>query len=61
MAKAAVMVGQNQPLVIRTDVGVEATHADEGKVRMGAPGVGQSGLSMHNRTVVGRVLLSHGP
>ncbi len=51
MAKAAVMVGQNQPLVIRTDVEVEAPHAHEVKIRMGASGVCHSDLSMLNGTM----------
>ncbi len=51
MSKAAVMVGQNQPLVIREDIEVEAPHANEVKVRMGASGVCHSDLSMLNGTM----------
>jgi NDMA-dependent alcohol dehydrogenase len=61
MAKAAVMVGQNQPLVIRTDVEVEAPHAHEVKVRMGASGVCHSDLSMINGTMFAMppIILGH--
>jgi NDMA-dependent alcohol dehydrogenase len=61
MAKAAVMVGQNQPLVIRTDVEVEAPHAHEVKVRMGASGVCHSDLSMINGTMfaMAPIILGH--
>ena len=52
MSKAAVFVGQDQPLVIRTDVEVEAPHAHEVKVRMGASGVCHSDLSMTNGTMM---------
>ena len=51
MAKAAVMIGQNLPLEIRTDVEVEAPRANEVKVRMGASGVCHSDLSMMNGTM----------
>ena len=61
MAKAAVMVGQNQPLVIRTDVEVEAPHAHEVKIRMGASGVCHSDLSMINGTMFAMppIILGH--
>lgn len=51
MAKAAVMIGQNTPLEIRTDVEVEAPRANEVKIRMGASGVCHSDLSMMNGTM----------
>ncbi|HUR78046.1 MAG TPA: Zn-dependent alcohol dehydrogenase [Acidimicrobiales bacterium] len=61
MAKAAVMVGQNQPLVIRSDVEVEAPHAHEVKIRMGASGVCHSDLSMINGTMFAMppIILGH--
>ncbi len=51
MAKAAVMIGQNLPLEIRTDVEVEAPRAKEVKIRMSASGVCHSDLSMVNGTM----------
>ncbi|MEY2470717.1 MAG: hypothetical protein QOK28_46 [Actinomycetota bacterium] len=61
MSKAAVFVGQDQPLVIRTDVEVEAPHAHEVKVRMGASGVCHSDLSMTNGTMFAMppIILGH--
>src|SRR2546422_11687160 len=52
MSKAAVLVGIDQPLEIRTDVEVQAPHAGEIKVRMGASGVCHSDLSMQNGTLM---------
>ncbi|MDQ1396852.1 MAG: S-(hydroxymethyl)glutathione dehydrogenase / alcohol dehydrogenase, partial [Acidimicrobiaceae bacterium] len=52
MAKAAVMTGIDQPLEIRDDIEVEAPHAGEIKVRMGASGVCHSDLSMQNGTIM---------
>src|SRR3954468_9584740 len=61
MAKAAVMTGIDQPLQIRTDVEVEAPHAGEVKVRMGASGVCHSDLSMQNGTIMAMspIVLGH--
>ncbi|HWC38217.1 MAG TPA: Zn-dependent alcohol dehydrogenase [Acidimicrobiales bacterium] len=51
MGKAAVLTGIDQPLEIRSDVEVEAPHANEVKVRMVASGVCHSDLSMQNGTM----------
>jgi NDMA-dependent alcohol dehydrogenase len=61
MAKAAVMTGIDQPLEIRDDVEVEAPHAGEIKVRMGASGVCHSDLSMQNGTMMAMapIVLGH--
>ncbi|MHB1486545.1 MAG: Zn-dependent alcohol dehydrogenase [Acidimicrobiales bacterium] len=53
MGKAAVLTGVDQPLEIRTDVEVEAPHAGEVKIRMGASGVCHSDLSVQNGTLFG--------
>src|SRR5580765_445203 len=52
MPKAAVLTGVNQPLEIR-DIEVEAPHAGEVMVRMGASGVCHSDLSIQNGTLMG--------
>src|SRR3954464_10969053 len=52
MAKAAVMTAVGQPVEIRDDIEVEAPHAHEIKVRMGASGVCHSDLSMQNGTIM---------
>src|SRR3954447_21739042 len=61
MAKAAVLTGVGQPLEIRDDVEVQAPHAGEIKVRMGASGVCHSDLSMQNGTIMCRqpIVLGH--
>jgi NDMA-dependent alcohol dehydrogenase len=61
MAKAAVMTGIDQPLEIRDDIEVEAPHAGEIKVRMGASGVCHSDLSMQNGTMMAAtpIVLGH--
>src|SRR5688572_23781374 len=61
MAKAAVMVGIDQPLEIRDDVEVEAPRAGEIKLRMGASGVCHSDLSMQNGTMMAAapIVLGH--
>ena len=61
MVKAAVMTAIGQPLEIRDDVEVEAPHAHEIKVRMGASGVCHSDLSMQNGTIMCRqpIVLGH--
>jgi Zn-dependent alcohol dehydrogenase len=61
MAKAAVMTGIDQPLEIRDDVEVEAPHAGEIKIRMGASGVCHSDLSMQNGTMMAAapIVLGH--
>src|ERR1700687_1042309 len=61
MAKAAVMTGIDQPLEGRTDVEVEAPHAGEVKIRMGASGVCHSDLSIQNGTIMSAtpVVLGH--
>src|SRR3954471_19584081 len=61
MTKAAVMTGIGQPLEIRDDVEVQAPHAGEIKVRMGASGVCHSDLSMQNGTIMCRqpIVLGH--
>jgi S-(hydroxymethyl)glutathione dehydrogenase / alcohol dehydrogenase len=61
MAKAAVMTGIDQPLEIRDDVEVEAPHAGEIKIRMGASGVCHSDLSMNNGTMMAAtpIVLGH--
>ena len=51
MGKAAVLTAIGQPLEIRDDVEVEAPHAGEIKLRMGASGVCHSDLSMQNGTM----------
>src|SRR2546423_919705 len=52
MVKAAVLPGIQQPLEIRDDIVVDAPHAGEVKVRMGASGVCHSDLSMQNGTIM---------
>jgi NDMA-dependent alcohol dehydrogenase len=52
MGKAAVLTGIDQPLEIRSDVEVDAPHANEVKVRMAASGVCHSDLSMQNGTIM---------
>jgi len=61
MAKAAVMTGIDQPLEIRDDVEVEAPHAGEIKIRLGASGVCHSDLSMNNGTMMAAtpIVLGH--
>lgn len=61
MARAAVMTGIDQPLEIRDDVEVEAPHAGEIKIRMGASGVCHSDLSMQNGTMMAAapIVLGH--
>jgi NDMA-dependent alcohol dehydrogenase len=61
MAKAAVMTGIDQPLEIRDDIEVEAPHAGEIKIRMGASGVCHSDLSMQNGTMMAAapIVLGH--
>src|SRR4051812_31062010 len=61
MAKAAVMTGIDQPLEVRNDVEVEAPHAGEVKIRMGASGVCHSDLSMQNGTMMAAapIVLGH--
>src|SRR5437588_4791324 len=51
MPRAAVLPGLNEPLEVR-DVEVEAPHAGEVKVRMGASGVCHSDLSVQNGTLM---------
>src|SRR5437588_12451165 len=51
MHKAAVLPGLDQPLEIR-DIEVEAPHAGEVKVRMGASGVCHSDVSVQNGTLM---------
>jgi len=50
-ARAAVLTGLDQPLVIREGVEVEHPHAGEVRVRMVASGVCHSDLSMQNGTL----------
>jgi S-(hydroxymethyl)glutathione dehydrogenase/alcohol dehydrogenase len=52
MPKAAVCVGINEPLEIQ-EVELEAPHAGEVRVRMGASGVCHSDLSIQNGTLMG--------
>src|SRR3954462_11916367 len=52
MPKAAVCVGLNEPLEIH-DLELEAPHAGEIRVRMGASGVCHSDLSIQNGTLMG--------
>ena len=52
MPKAAVCVGLNEPLEIQ-DLDLEAPHAGEVRVRMGASGVCHSDLSIQNGTLMG--------
>jgi len=52
MPKAAVCVGLNEPLEIQ-DLELEAPHAGEIRVRMGASGVCHSDLSIQNGTLMG--------
>src|SRR5947207_4659138 len=52
MPRAAVCVGLNEPLEIQ-DVDLEAPHAGEVRVRMGASGVCHSDLSIQNGTLMG--------
>lgn len=52
MPKAAVLTGVNQPLEVH-DIEVDAPHAGEIKVRMGASGVCHSDLSIQNGTIMG--------
>jgi NDMA-dependent alcohol dehydrogenase len=61
MTRAAVLNGIDQPLEIRDDIEVEAPHAGEVKVRMGASGVCHSDLSMQNGTMMAMppVVLGH--
>ena len=61
MARAAVMTGIDQPLEVRDDVEVEAPHAGEIKIRMGASGVCHSDLSMQNGTMMAAapIVLGH--
>src|SRR5256885_2665303 len=61
MVKAAVLPGIQQPLEIRDDIVVDAPHAGEVKVRMGASGVCHSDLSMQNGTIMGMppIVLGH--
>jgi len=61
MAKAAVLTGLNEPLVIRTDVEVEAPRNGEVKLRMSASGVCHSDLSMQNGTMMAAcpIVLGH--
>jgi NDMA-dependent alcohol dehydrogenase len=61
MGKAAVLTGIDQPLEIRSDVEVEAPHANEVKVRMVASGVCHSDLSMQNGTMAAAapIVLGH--
>jgi S-(hydroxymethyl)glutathione dehydrogenase/alcohol dehydrogenase len=51
--RAAVLPGTNEPLEVRDDVEVEAPHAGEVKIRMGASGVCHSDLSIQNGTLYG--------
>ncbi|HUF33824.1 MAG TPA: Zn-dependent alcohol dehydrogenase [Acidimicrobiales bacterium] len=51
MVKAAVLAGVGQPLEIRDDIEIEAPHAGEVKIKMGAAGVCHSDLSMQNGTM----------
>lgn len=61
MVKAAVCVGIDQPLEIRDDVEVEAPHAGEVRLRMGASGVCHSDLSIQNGTLMSQmpIVLGH--
>src|SRR5581483_4162742 len=52
MPKAAVCTGLNEPLEIQ-DLELEAPHAGEVKVKMGASGVCHSDLSVQNGTLMG--------
>jgi S-(hydroxymethyl)glutathione dehydrogenase/alcohol dehydrogenase len=52
MPKAAVCVGLNEPLEIQ-ELELEAPHAGEVRVRMGASGVCHSDLSIQNGTLMG--------
>jgi S-(hydroxymethyl)glutathione dehydrogenase / alcohol dehydrogenase len=60
MPKAAILTGLEQPLEIH-DVELEAPHAGEVKVRMGASGVCHSDLSMQNGTLMAAtpIVLGH--
>jgi len=51
MTRAAVLTAIDTPLEIRDDIEVEAPHAREVKVRLGASGVCHSDLSMQNGTL----------
>ena len=50
MARAAILTGVNQPLVIRDDVEVESPRAGEIRIRVAACGVCRSDLSMQDGT-----------
>src|SRR5436309_3488725 len=52
MPKAAVCVGLNEPLEIQ-DLDLDAPHAGEIRLRMGASGVCHSDLSIQNGTLIG--------
>jgi S-(hydroxymethyl)glutathione dehydrogenase/alcohol dehydrogenase len=52
MTKAAVLVGIDQPLDVRSDVEVDQPHPGEVRVRMAASGVCHSDLSMQNGTLM---------
>ncbi len=52
MTKAAVLVGTDQPLEVRTDIEVDRPHEGEVVVRMAASGVCHSDLSMQNGTIL---------
>lgn len=60
MPRAAVLKGLEQPLEI-LDVGIEAPHAGEVRVRLGASGVCHSDLSIQNGTLISAlpVVLGH--
>jgi NDMA-dependent alcohol dehydrogenase len=51
MARAAVLTGLDQPLVLRDDVEVEAPRAGEIRIRVAACGVCRSDLSMQDGTL----------
>jgi len=51
MARAAVLTGLDQPLIIRDDVEVEAPRAGEIRIRVAACGVCRSDLSMQDGTL----------
>lgn len=51
MARAAVLTGLDQPLIIRDDVVVEAPRAGEVRIRVAACGICRSDLSMQDGTL----------
>jgi S-(hydroxymethyl)glutathione dehydrogenase / alcohol dehydrogenase len=61
MTRAAVLTAIGQPLEIRDDVELDAPHAGEVRIRLGASGVCHSDLSMQNGTMFPNTPIVLGP